>query len=300
MASPDASPRKSPPEEVPKPTGKNTHIRFLVSNVEAGVVIGKGGSTINDFQSQSGARIHLSRNNEFFPGTADRIVAVSGTIDNTLMAVDLIVSKLQHEFCIKDGDGAEPTSSLKIIVPSSSCGGLIGKGAATLRSFKEESRADIVVSPQDYSYHGPDYRLVIIDGTIDEQMLAIDLILSKLAEDLHYAQSVHTPFPFAGYSRPYFASNGVGRKFQNDKVDQNSSVTIGVSDDHIGPVVGRGGRKLTEIIQASGARIKISARDDFIPGTHERKVTITGSQRAIRQAEDMIAERVSFAERLEA
>ncbi|KAI4339269.1 hypothetical protein MLD38_024228 [Melastoma candidum] len=45
-----------------------TYIRFLVSNAAAGSVTGKGGSTITDFQSQSGARIQLSRNHEFFLG----------------------------------------------------------------------------------------------------------------------------------------------------------------------------------------------------------------------------------------
>ena len=68
-----------------------------MSNAEAGSVIGKGCSTINDFQSQSGARIQLSRNNEFFPGTSDRIIMVSGTIIEILKAVDLILARLLSE-----------------------------------------------------------------------------------------------------------------------------------------------------------------------------------------------------------
>lgn len=78
-------------------------IKFLLSNAEAGSIIGKGGSTISDFQSRSGARIQLSRNNEFFPGTMDRIVMVSGPIDDVLKAVDLILNKLLDEVisCLK-------------------------------------------------------------------------------------------------------------------------------------------------------------------------------------------------------
>lgn len=76
---------------------KPTYIRFLVSNAAAGSVIGKGGSTITDFQSQSGARIQLSRNQEFFPGTTDRIIMISGQIDDVLRAVELILSKLLSE-----------------------------------------------------------------------------------------------------------------------------------------------------------------------------------------------------------
>lgn len=76
---------------------KTTYVRFLLSNAEAGSVIGKGGSTINDIQSQSGARIQLSRNYEYFPGTNDRVVMVSGRVDDILKAVDLIMSKLLDE-----------------------------------------------------------------------------------------------------------------------------------------------------------------------------------------------------------
>lgn len=81
------------PDSLEKPT----YIRFLVSNAAAGSVIGKGGSTITDFQSQSGARIQLSRNNEFFPGTSDRIIMISGSIDDILKAVELVLNKLISE-----------------------------------------------------------------------------------------------------------------------------------------------------------------------------------------------------------
>ncbi|PHU17624.1 Protein BTR1 [Capsicum chinense] len=53
-----------------------------LQNTEAGLIIEKGGLTISDFQSCSGARIQLSHNDEFFPSTMDRIVTVFGLIDD--------------------------------------------------------------------------------------------------------------------------------------------------------------------------------------------------------------------------
>lgn len=79
---------------------KPTYVRFLVSNAAAGSVIGKGGATITDFQSKSGARIQLSRNHEFFPGTTDRIIMISGTINEILKAVELILAKLLNEVLV--------------------------------------------------------------------------------------------------------------------------------------------------------------------------------------------------------
>jgi hypothetical protein len=72
-------------------------VRFLISNASAGSIIGKGGSTISEFQLQSGARIQLSRNREFFPGTTDRIILLSGTINAILTALHLILSKIMTE-----------------------------------------------------------------------------------------------------------------------------------------------------------------------------------------------------------
>ncbi|XP_074366312.1 protein BTR1 isoform X3 [Apium graveolens] len=326
MESPDsrhASSNEAPPKQQEKQSSprdsqdedgggdyqeKSTYTRFLVSNAEAGSVIGKGGSTISEFQTQSGARIQLSRNYEFFPGTSDRIIMVSGTVNNVLKGVELILDKLLNEFYLEEGDGAEPRSKVRLVVPNSSCGGIIGKGGATIKSFIEESQAGIKISPQDNSYAGISDRLVTVAGTLEEQMRAIDLILSKLSEDTYYIQSLSTPFPYAaGYNAPNYGPNGGGGKFQNHRPhnnkgpgvlqdDRNSnSVTIGVADEHIGLVLGRGGRNVIEISQVSGARIKISDRDDFMAGTTDRKVTITGSQRAIRVAEDMISQKVSSA-----
>lgn len=66
------------------------------------------------------------------------------------------------------------------------------------RSFVDESQAGIKISPQDNNYAGLSDRLVTVVGVIDEQMRAIELILSKLSEDPYYAQSMSTPFPYAG------------------------------------------------------------------------------------------------------
>ncbi|XP_057979638.1 protein BTR1 isoform X2 [Malania oleifera] len=308
MESPDSSSYVSSPERPPKRSGppksptsdtteKPTYIKFLVSNAEAGSVIGKGGSTITDFQSQSGARIQLSRNHEFFPGTSDRIIMVSGAANEVIKGMELILSKLLSEIHVEDGDDVDPRSKVRLIVPNSSCGGIIGKGGVTIKSFIEDSHAGIKISPQDNNYFGLNDRLVTLTGSLEEQMRAVDLILSKLMEDPHYSQSMNSPFSYpvgtAAYSPMNYGPNGAGGKFQSNKEDRSNSVTIGVADEHIGFVVGRSGRNIMEISQVSGARIKISDRGDFMSGTTDRKVTITGSQRAIRAAEAMILQKVA-------
>ncbi|KAM3201053.1 protein BTR1 [Capsicum annuum] len=300
---------QSPPPKSPTPTTaqdheeKATYVKFLLSNAEAGSIIGKGGSTITDFQARTGARIQLSRNYEVFPGTPDRIVMVSGFLDDILKAVDLILGKLLDEFYVEDGGKVDPRSKFRLIVPNSSCGGIIGKGGATIKSFIEDSRAGIKISPQDYNFPGLHDRLVTVTGTLEEQMRAIELILFKLAEDHNYVQSMNAPFQYAAvyvgmnYGPPHRVGGRYPNYRQQNKVapqeDRDNSITIGVADERVGLVLGRNGRSIMEISQLSGARVKISDRGDFLPGTCDRKVTITGSQRAIRMAESMISQKVA-------
>ncbi|KAE8709730.1 Protein BTR1 [Hibiscus syriacus] len=172
FSSPEVAGNRSPPP--PKsPTSENaekpTYIRFLVSNAAAGSVIGKGGSMISEFQSKSRARIQLSRSHEFFPGTSDRIIMISGAIDDILKAVEIILAKLLNELNINDNDAAEPRTKVRLIVSNSSCGSIIGKGGATIKSFIDGSQAGIKISPQDDNFYVLNDRLVTVIGTLDEQ-----------------------------------------------------------------------------------------------------------------------------------
>ena len=140
--------------------------KFLISNAAAGSIIGKGGATISEFQEQSSARIQLSRNSEFFPGTADRVLSVSGPVNQVLTALHLIVGKVRSEDAVADSllsrDGK--STQLRLLVPAALCGTLIGKAGATIKSFHEDSHAIIMVSPQDRQPAGVPDRIVKITG----------------------------------------------------------------------------------------------------------------------------------------
>ena len=58
---------------------------------------GKGGANISELQARSGARLQLSRASEFFPGTQERVMLASGTVNQVLTALHLILTKIQGE-----------------------------------------------------------------------------------------------------------------------------------------------------------------------------------------------------------
>ncbi|GBG80468.1 hypothetical protein CBR_g30931 [Chara braunii] len=336
-------------------------VRFLISNASAGSVIGKGGSTISEFQIQSGARIQLSRNREFFPGTTERVILLSGSVSAILTALHLILSKISTE----DSGGSPPdtnkTSQVRLIVPNAVCGGIIGKGGATIRSFVEDSGANIKLSSQDQALPGVTDRVVTITGTLDQQLRAVALIVTKMSEDPNYLLYANMPIsypvpdyyvpardPYVPVRDPYIAgrdpyvadyrlpvqvyNSGAAVPGYGGHLAAASSpytpiqampggayaaarskgrpgapmiagpviqthppittVTVAVPDEHVGAIVGRSGKTINEIQQMSAVRIKISERGDFVQGTNNRKVTITGSAEAVQFAQYLITTKV--------
>lgn len=59
------------------------------------------------------------------------------------------------------------------------------------------------------------------------------------------------------------------------------STQMGVPDQLVGVVVGKGGMVLKGIMGSTGARIKVSQKGEYISGTTNRSVTIEGTQEQV-------------------
>ncbi|KAI4982710.1 hypothetical protein ZWY2020_023202 [Hordeum vulgare] len=151
------------------------------------------------------------------------------------------------------------------------------------RSLTEVSEARVQVSPQDTCY-GLNDSLVSITGSLDKQLQAIFPILFMLLEYVNYTFTYTVALPDTSMQSPDEDSCGV-----------QGILTIGIADEHVGAVISRAGRTIKEIKQVSGAWITISPKGEFMPGTCDREVFITGTSEAIHAAEAMIMRRVSVA-----
>jgi RNA-binding protein Nova len=140
--------------------------------------------------------MQLSRAGEFYPGAAegqDRVLLVSGTVDQLLTALHLVLTKLAAEpaasraVAARDAAAADAGAlQLRMLVHARLCGTLIGRGGATIRSFNEDSRAAFSISPPPEAGAGPAERVVRISGGLDELMRAVALVVTKLSENPDY------------------------------------------------------------------------------------------------------------------
>ena len=127
-------------------TGDETAVslKVLVSNKLVGGVIGKAGATINTIKETSGAKVkvgqllrrshsfglifykQVSNNTELFPGTTDRIILLSGSLNSVMLAARMVVAELFKE---TPKESVEPTfvevsfvsKSVKLFIEIMSC-----------------------------------------------------------------------------------------------------------------------------------------------------------------------------------
>jgi len=74
----------------------NTTLTLQVPDKLIGSILGKSGATLKKFQSQSGARITISKRGEYAPGTQNRVVAIEGPVYCAEVARGMITTTVQQ------------------------------------------------------------------------------------------------------------------------------------------------------------------------------------------------------------
>ena len=154
-------------------------IKLLVSNNVAGSIIGRAGQTISDLQTQSSARIKLSQAGDYYPGTQDRVCLVQGQSDTVKRAVQLLLERLymlqeqqhnKHLAWQPQKSTNSPTGFdfvVRFLVPSSSCGMIIGKAGANIKHMEESSGVSSVrLSPKESSDQAHQ-TTAVVPGTLE-------------------------------------------------------------------------------------------------------------------------------------
>mmetsp|Transcript_21200 Transcript_21200/g.33219 ORF Transcript_21200/g.33219 Transcript_21200/m.33219 type:complete len:181 (+) Transcript_21200:503-1045(+) len=68
--------------------------------------------------------------------------------------------------------------------------------------------------------------------------------------------------------------------------------TLHVPDNVVPAILGRGGQVIKEMMEQSGANIKVSQKGDYVPGTNLRIVTIQGGQNQASFAHQLVSAKI--------
>lgn len=164
--------------------------------------------TIQKIQSSTGCRVRVSNNGEFFPGTGDRVVLVTGTPEEVVQGVILVLSELYENAEEIQKNGGQPVDvvMLSVLIPDKASGLIIGRGGENIRAMVEESGSKIQLTAKEKQIPGLDERVLTCTGNLGQVKKALTLVVSKICED-----------PSANYSnlttqyQRYLAAAGAGQ-----------------------------------------------------------------------------------------
>ncbi|XP_065720848.1 poly(rC)-binding protein 3 isoform X20 [Drosophila suzukii] len=116
-------------------------IRLIMQGKEVGSIIGKKGEIVNRFREESGAKINISDGS-----CPERIVTVSGTTNAIFSAFTLITKKFEEFNDV--GKVGKTQIPIRLIVPASQCGSLIGKSGSKIKEIRQTTGCSIQVASE--------------------------------------------------------------------------------------------------------------------------------------------------------
>ncbi|XP_027006740.1 poly(rC)-binding protein 3 isoform X7 [Tachysurus vachellii] len=295
-------------------------IRLLMHGKEVGSIIGKKGETVKKMREESAARINISEGN-----CPERIVTITGPTDAIFKAFAMIAYKFEEDIINSMSNSpatSKPPVTLRLVVPASQCGSLIGKGGSKIKEMRESTGAQVQVAGD--MLPNSTERAVTISGTPDAIIQCVKQICVVMLESppkgatipyrpkpastpvifsggqaytiqgqyaiphpdqltkLHQLAMQQTPFTPLGQTTPAFPGL--------DASPPASTHELTIPNDLIGCIIGRQGTKINEIRQMSGAQIKIA---NAMEGSSERQITITGTPANISLAQYLINARLT-------
>ncbi|XP_062266316.1 poly(rC)-binding protein 4 isoform X2 [Platichthys flesus] len=158
--------------------GVTLTLRLLMHGKEVGSIIGKKGETVKRIREESSARINISEGS-----CPERIITITGPTDCVFRAFTMITFKLEEDLSALVANGtvtSKPPVTLRLVIPASQCGSLIGKGGSKIKEIRETTGAQVQVAGD--LLPNSTEREVSISGSQDAIIQCVKLICTVILE----------------------------------------------------------------------------------------------------------------------
>uniref|UniRef100_A0A8C7EF09 Poly(rC) binding protein 2 n=1 Tax=Nothoprocta perdicaria TaxID=30464 RepID=A0A8C7EF09_NOTPE len=266
------------------------------------------GESVKKMREESGARINISEGN-----CPERIITLAGPTNAIFKAFAMIIDKLEEDISssmTNSTAASRPPVTLRLVVPASQCGSLIGKGGCKIKEIRESTGAQVQVAGD--MLPNSTERAITIAGIPQSIIECVKQICVVMLESppkgvtipyrpkpssspvifaggqltkLHQLAMQQSHFPMSHGNTGFSGTDAPGPAVRLDASAQTTSHELTIPNDLIGCIIGRQGAKINEIRQMSGAQIKIA---NPVEGSTDRQVTITGSAASISLAQYLI------------
>ncbi|KAG2732238.1 hypothetical protein G9P44_004655 [Scheffersomyces stipitis] len=282
--------------------------RVLVSAKESGCLIGQNGQVIDSIRAETNTKAGISR---LQPGSHERILTVSGTLDDCAKALSYFAQALCNStietynfFPLKQLSSnpciEHQTTILRLLIPNSQMGTLIGSKGLRIQQIQNKYNISMIASKS--FLPGSNERLVELQGSVNDLYDALRIISRCLIEDFssivgtnyyiprghHYNNSssprganVSGPTT-SGSSGPGTPSSFARRGSGSQPI---TTASISFPNDIVGALIGKNGSRIQGVRKISGATIGIS---EEVEGKPERIFTLSGSAHAVEKAKELL------------
>uniref|UniRef100_A0A7E4W018 KH domain-containing protein n=1 Tax=Panagrellus redivivus TaxID=6233 RepID=A0A7E4W018_PANRE len=118
-------------------------IRLLMQSKEVGSIIGKKGDHVRQIREKSGAKVNISDGS-----CPERIVTITGNVATIHKAFSMICKKSEEDLQALPNSVPQPPITMRLIVPATQCGSLIGKRGSKIKEIRESTGAAIQVATE--------------------------------------------------------------------------------------------------------------------------------------------------------
>ncbi|KAG8181824.1 hypothetical protein JTE90_001478 [Oedothorax gibbosus] len=302
-------------------------LEIQIDSSYVGRVIGRGGSKIQELQDESGAQIKILKESESNGCTSVKLTGSSDAREKAREMIEELtndvgrMSKSKSSYGYNSGsqnytnatfsggnsagwqndstNGEGNTfndESLDIQIDSSYVGKVIGRGGSKIQELQEESGAQIKILRESEANGCTSIKLT---GSTEARERAKTLI-EELTTDSSRMSTNRSDYGYNGGSQNdtnvnFYGGNNSGWQNESPReearyqrnISNEESLEIRINSSYIGKVIGRGGSKIQELQEESGAQIKIVQESESDGCT---SVKLTGSAQACEKAKTMIEE----------
>uniref|UniRef100_A0A3Q2YVC2 Poly(rC) binding protein 4 n=1 Tax=Hippocampus comes TaxID=109280 RepID=A0A3Q2YVC2_HIPCM len=129
-------------------------------------------------REESSARVNISEGS-----CPERIITITGSTESVFRAFTMITYKLEEDLTALVANGtisSKPPVTLRLVIPASQCGSLIGKGGVKIKEIRESTGAQIQVAGD--LLPNSTERGVTISGNQDSVIQCVKLICAVILE----------------------------------------------------------------------------------------------------------------------
>lgn len=257
-----------------------TSIVLNVPSQQAGAILGQGGARVSAIRSDTGSDVRIQQSGS---GVLLRRVEIKG--DNSMSALRQVLTAIEESE--KDNDEV----SLQLVISSNFAGGVIGPQGQTIQGIRQANPGAQVHMEKNSGY-SPE-RLIHVTGAAADVSSAIIQVVQVIEDGLKDG-SLTAHSPVSKRARTSIEKNGhqnFGRTRNNAEKDHNNDrfygyprgrtegqMTLNISNEQAGKIIGKGGRQIHVIRQKCGCRI------DLEPRGEQRALRVTGALCNIEEA----------------